>query len=37
MDKLHGDSGVLQVFVHDPVIINISIYDLDDGKKEDAY
>lgn len=37
MDKLHGNSGVLQVFVNDPVIINIFINDLGRGKKEDAY
>lgn len=37
MDKLRDDSGVLEVFFHDPVTSNIFINDHDDGKKEDTY
>lgn len=33
MDKLCGDSGVLLVFIHDPVILNTFINDFDNGKK----
>lgn len=33
MGKLRSDSGVLEVIVHDPVILNTFINDLDDGKK----